>query len=242
MKPNEYELFVAEHFRSQGYRVTRTPTSNDYGIDIIAESDSEKLAIQVKMYGGTTRKVNRQMIMQLHGAAAYADCDKSILVTNGEVLPDAQEVAQDLNIHIHYLPVPHAGYDQTVGSVSEISQTSTTNILTFDDIWQRYIIPLEGRTIPLARGRTNRILKVHWGGIERVTSTGRTGRIEIKVFRFAVDKLLRSGSVTRDEINQFCEKRVSSGVVAVLSQVPFFVLSTTTPTTLHLVRNAESSS
>lgn len=53
MTPADYEHLVGEYFRRLGYRVTVTPASNDYGIDIIATRGNEKIAIQAKMYGGT---------------------------------------------------------------------------------------------------------------------------------------------------------------------------------------------
>lgn len=47
------------------------------------------------MYGESSRKINRQMIFELYGAAAYADCNKAIIATNGRVLDDAREVAEN---------------------------------------------------------------------------------------------------------------------------------------------------
>ena len=93
MKPYEFEQLVCDHYRQKGYRVQTTSASNDYGIDVFAEKKGEKIAVQVKMYGGSTRKVNRQTMMELYGAAAYFDCTKAVLATDGEVLTDAKEVA-----------------------------------------------------------------------------------------------------------------------------------------------------
>ena len=83
MKPREYEEYIRELFNKQGYTTELTPQSGDYGIDIFATKGREKIAIQVKMYGNS-RKVNRSMIMELHGAKDYFGCNKAILVTNGE--------------------------------------------------------------------------------------------------------------------------------------------------------------
>lgn len=100
MKPYEFEQLVCDHYRQKGYRVQTTSASNDYGIDVFAEKKGEKIAVQVKMYGGSTRKVNRQTMMELYGAAAYFDCTKAVLATDGEVLTDAKEVAHKLGIDI----------------------------------------------------------------------------------------------------------------------------------------------
>ena len=81
-------------------------------------------------------------------------------------------------------------------------------------------MPLEGKVLYNSKGM-NRILKVDWTGVRRITSTGKEGTIPIESFKMAVDKLLKDGAVTRDYINQN-SSRVSSGIVLILSQVPFF--------------------
>ena len=82
--PLVYEEMVAAHFRRQGYSVELTPHCNDYGVDAFACKENQKLALQAKMYGGG-RKVNRAMVMQLHGAKDYFGCTEAVIVTNGEV-------------------------------------------------------------------------------------------------------------------------------------------------------------
>lgn len=98
MTPSEYEALVADRFRQRGYVVEDRPATNDWGVDLIAVKDTERIAIQAKMYGGTPRPVNRAQIMELCGAAAYFDCARAVLATNGRVMADAQEVAEKLGI------------------------------------------------------------------------------------------------------------------------------------------------
>src|SRR6185436_13258937 len=92
----------------------------------------------------------------------------------------------------------------------------------FDNIWQKYILPLEGKTITSHDGLTNTILKVDWSGIQRVSSTGNTSTIDIEIFRWAVAQILSHGSVTRTQINHQYPKRASSAVALILSHVPLF--------------------
>ena len=98
--PRTFEQFVANHFEKSGYKVTLTAISGDYGVDVFAENHIHKIAIQVKMYGDSTRKINRKSVMELHGAKDYFDCNKAIIATNGRILNDALEVAKKLNIEI----------------------------------------------------------------------------------------------------------------------------------------------
>lgn len=65
------------------------------------------------------------------------------------------------------------------------------------------------------------ITGVDWGGIKRVTSNGKTGKIDIEGFKLAYNMLIENGHVTRDYINQQVDKRCSSGIVLILGQLPF---------------------
>ena len=103
MNPQSFEKYVAGIYEKEGYDVTVTPYSGDYGVDVIAEKGGERIAVQVKQYGCSSRKVNRQMVMELHGAAAYAGCNKAVIATNGDVLPDAVEVARKIGVEIRYI-------------------------------------------------------------------------------------------------------------------------------------------
>lgn len=220
--PAEYEQQVADHFGALGYRTTVTTYSNDYGLDVLAENGSERIAVQAKLYGHTSRQVNRQMIMELHGVRDYFDCDRAVLATDGTVRADAQEVASKLGITI--LPLA----PQAMPAIDVVDSTSDSRHkaagvrgrLTADEIWTRHVFPLAGRTLHARGTRTNRILTVDWGGIERITSNGTRSRIDYEIFRATIDHILQHGLITRDEINQNYAKRASSGIVLILSQVP----------------------
>ncbi|WP_303178237.1 restriction endonuclease [uncultured Butyricimonas sp.] len=229
MKPREYELFVGDYFRQQGYRVEITPETGDWGVDIFAWEGDEKIAIQVKNYGGGTRKINRQMVMELCGAKEYFDCTRAIMVTSGSVMDDAEKVAKKLGIKIIYL-----GEEENKCSPVERGESIDSRGLDFDSIWSEYIIPLAGKTLKRENGEENKILEVNWGEVKRITSNGNEGKIRIEIFKYAVNKILKEGYVTRDDINQNYAGRASSGVVLILSQVPFFEL-TKRPTGLRLV-------
>ncbi len=237
MNPRQFEELVCEYFRKQGYKAETTSYSGDFGVDVFASNGKEKLAIQVKMYGGSTRKINRQMIMELHGAKDYFDCTKAILATDGIVMDDAKEVASKLKIEIMYFD----GKDTTEDKLSAIPDLSTPIIeiikanTTFDSIWETYIMPLQGQTLTRGDGKSNKIMKVDWSGIDRLTSKNNKGKIKIEIFKLAVNTILSKGSITRDEINQYYPGRASSGVVLILSMVPLFQL-TNKPIGLKLMK------
>ena len=153
------------------------------------------------------------MVMELHGAKDYFDCTKAIIATDGILLSDAIEVAKKLKIEI-----------LNINSLTYVPKNITSKLSdkTFESIWENYIMPLSGTTLKKGNGDINKILKVDWSGIERLTSKGNKGKIKIEIFKQTVNKLLTEGFITRDEINQNYPGRASSGVVLILSQVPFF--------------------
>ena len=212
MNPKEYEDLVCDYFRNKGYEAKTTSYINDYGVDVFASKGTEKIAIQAKMYGSGTRKINRQMVMELHGAKDYFDCTKALIATDGILLADAMEVAKKLNIEI-------LNIDSSIPLKAKKSAPITKS---FESIWENYIIPLQGKTLIRDNGETNKIVKVNWSEVERLTSNGNKGKIKIEIFKQTVNKLLTEGFITRDEINQNYSGRASSGVVLILSQVPFF--------------------
>ena len=61
MTPDQYEKYVANYFQNKGYKVKQTPYSNDYGVDVFAEKNKEKIAIQAKMFGNSNRDADAKL-------------------------------------------------------------------------------------------------------------------------------------------------------------------------------------
>jgi len=223
MNPDQYEKFVADYFRDKNYEVEQTPSTNDYGVDVFLEKDGVKYAVQAKMYGDSSRKINRQMVMELYGAKDYFDCDKGIIVTNGVIIDNAKEVADKLGIEVLFLSPSNLGY--------ESKKTE------FDEIWENHIKPLEGKTIYRDNGKTNKIIRVDSGCIERETSNGNRQKIDFEIFKKTINHILSFGSITRQKINEEYSKRASSGIVLILSQLPMFRLNTKRPMSIELICN-----
>lgn len=233
MTPQQYEEYIGSLFADNGYKVSVSPLSNDWGIDVIAIKGDEKIGIQAKMYGESSRSVNRRVIMELYGAAAYQDCTKAVLATDGEIYPDAIEVAQKLGIDILRTSVSE-DFIPTVPTKQMNCEVKTkAGNISFEEAWEKYIFPLKGRILSNSRG-SNKIIAVDWGGIKRVTSNGKLGKIDIEGFRLAYNVLMSQGYVTRDYINQQVDKRCSSGIVLILGELPF-VEKTSSPSGLRII-------
>ena len=220
MTPDQYEKYVANYFQNKGYKVKQTPYSNDYGVDVFAEKNKEKIAIQAKMFGNSNRKINRQMVMEFYGAKDFFNCNKGVIITNGEIIKNAKEVADKLEIEILF-----------IDPQSPISKNNSQ----FDEIWENYIMPLKGKTITRKNGKTNKIIDVDWGGIKRITSNGNQQKIDIEIFKKTIHDILEKGSITRLEINNEYSKRASSGIVLILSQLPMIRLNNSKPISIELI-------
>lgn len=224
MNPREFEEAVAQQLRREGYQTELGSYAGDFGVDIIASRGAERLAVQAKMYGHTSRPVNRQMVMELYGAAAYFDCTGSVIATDGRVLADAIEVADKLGVRLLYMR--GEGVESELRPSRPSGAGAGSEGLDFEGIWERFVIPLQGLTLVRGDGGTNIIERVDWSGVQRISSSGRRSRIKIEIFRFAIGRILTTGSVTRSEINDNYVGRASSGVVLILAQVPLFELLT----------------
>lgn len=93
----EFEVVIASHYETQGYTTTITQSSGDYGVDIIASNDKEKLAIQAKRYSA---KVGVKAIQEVSSGAFYYKADKAIVITNAEFTAPAINLARKTGVEL----------------------------------------------------------------------------------------------------------------------------------------------
>jgi HJR/Mrr/RecB family endonuclease len=92
-----FEEFLVALFTIIGLKVTKTPQSSDYGVDLIIDSDTLKCAIQAKRYKDN---VGIAGVQQLHSGMAYYDCPIGMLITTSAVSRNAMELAAKTGIVI----------------------------------------------------------------------------------------------------------------------------------------------
>ena len=97
---------------------------------------------------------------------------------------------------------------------------------SFEDIWNRYVKPLEGKRIILSNGKDcNEILSVNNLGLRRVSRNDRESLTPKAAYEYAYASMVNNpkGKVRREDIlNEYKSDLCSSIVVAVLGQyVPF---------------------
>lgn len=213
MLPEEYEHLVAQVLRDEGWDAHVTPYQRDFGVDVIAERDGLRLGVQAKMWARAGRKVAGPEVMQLYGAAAYADCSQAMIVTDSQLLPHALEIAEKLEIQVRNVP--------SDGSAERSVACESTG-LRFGHVWRDHIMPMAHTTLTREKGTSNEILDVDWGWLHRRSSGGKRGRIEIEIFRWVIERMLAGERVSREEINDHYPKRASSGIALILSSTPLF--------------------
>ena len=94
MKGEEFEKYVAELLRFQGYRTRMTPRSGDYGVDIVASKDGIKTAVQIKRY---SKKLDQKPIREAVTGMAVRQygCTKAMVVTNSTFTKAAEFLAYE---------------------------------------------------------------------------------------------------------------------------------------------------
>lgn len=99
MTGEEFEEYVAELLRFQGYKTRMTPRSGDYGVDIVASKDSIKTAVQIKRY---SRKLDQKPIREAVTGMAVKQygCTKAMVVTNSTFTKAAEFLAAESNCEL----------------------------------------------------------------------------------------------------------------------------------------------
>ena len=103
MDEYEFEELVADVWEAQGWNTTVTSGSNDRGVDVFAEKKSpfqQKMLIQAKRYG-ESNKVGGPEIREYASLKQQEDnVDSVVIVTTSSFTPQAQQIAQDLNVKL----------------------------------------------------------------------------------------------------------------------------------------------
>lgn len=91
----EFEEYLAELFKSQGYQVEMTPSTGDYGADLILHKDQQLIAVQAKCYVGS---VGVSAVQEALSGMAYYSCDSAWVVTTGNYTANAVELARQSKV------------------------------------------------------------------------------------------------------------------------------------------------
>lgn len=92
----EFEQFTVGLLKKLGYiNVTSTQASNDYGIDVLAEKEGIKYAIQCKLY---SQPVGNKAIQEAYSGKMYYNCHIGVVLTNNTFTRNAKQLAESNGI------------------------------------------------------------------------------------------------------------------------------------------------
>ena len=95
MTGEEFERFMEKYFIKKGYKVTRTPLSGDYGIDLTIEHEFGKIGVQLKCYFD---KVPLKAVQEVVAGLNHYGLNSGMVITNSYFQPSAKRLANDNKI------------------------------------------------------------------------------------------------------------------------------------------------
>lgn len=90
--PSDFEDFISQLFKDNGYNVEQTSYSGDFGADLILEKNEERIAVQVKRYA-KDNKVGVKDVNQIIGAKVFYKCNKARIITTSSFSKPGKELS-----------------------------------------------------------------------------------------------------------------------------------------------------
>ncbi len=90
----EFENYVEALLRRDGYKTETTSTSGDYGVDLVAIKDKQRIAIQCKRY---TKSIDQKAVREVYAGMTKYQCSLGVVITNRHFTKHAVELADSTN-------------------------------------------------------------------------------------------------------------------------------------------------
>lgn len=94
---HEFELFLADYFRSQGYVVDMTPRTTDQGADLLLRKDQRRIAVQAKQWKGN---VGNKAVQAVHAGRTFYNANEAWVITTSSFTKAAQDAATRLSVRL----------------------------------------------------------------------------------------------------------------------------------------------
>ena len=92
MSGEVFEMICADLLQRNGFKnISLTKATGDYGVDILAEKDSVKYAIQCKRYN---QPVGNKAVQEAYSGKKYYNCHVAVVLTNSTFTDNAKELAK----------------------------------------------------------------------------------------------------------------------------------------------------
>ncbi len=97
MRGEEFEEWIAAHFKRRGYKVTMTAKSHDYGADLLLYKRGHLTVVQAKRYDGN---VGVAAVQQACASMRYYEADDCMVVTNSYFTEPAIDLANKNEVEL----------------------------------------------------------------------------------------------------------------------------------------------
>ena len=94
----QFESYIGELFRTEGYFVLETPEGPDNGDDLVLRKDGEKTYVQCKHW--KTNQVGVDKVRELLGSMTAGGAHSGIFVTSGTYTQPARDLARECGIRL----------------------------------------------------------------------------------------------------------------------------------------------
>ena len=136
MDGHQFEYACADILKANGYKhVKVTRGSGDFGVDVIAEKDKVRYAIQCKRYN---HKLDNTPIQEVVGGLAYYQCDKGAVMTNQYFTEPAKQLAQVNDIELldrdtlsHIVDKTEKSFDDKLNLFRSYLTSSSTMLVAY---------------------------------------------------------------------------------------------------------------
>ena len=93
----DFEKLLKEIFEKQGYSVSMTKPSHDYGADLVLEKNKKISLVQAKCY---SKNIGIKAIQEIISARKHYDADELFVATNRYFSKDAMVLATEHNVRL----------------------------------------------------------------------------------------------------------------------------------------------
>lgn len=93
----QFEQFLLIRYSKMGYKVKETPTTGDFGADLVLRKDSTKIVIQAKCY---SKSVGIKAVQEVFSAKEHYKANEAWVVTNNYYTKAAKKLADSTSVKL----------------------------------------------------------------------------------------------------------------------------------------------
>jgi restriction system protein len=97
MTGNQFENYLGELFKFQGYKTKVTPSSGDYGADLVIEKNGKRIVVQAKRY---KNNVGIKAVQEIYSSKKHYKALEAWVVTNSNYTAAAQKLASSNDVRL----------------------------------------------------------------------------------------------------------------------------------------------